>query len=404
MMRVVILGAGYAGLAVAQRLGKVLGESGTALITLINASDVHVFATQLHKVAAGTASPEAVSVPLRDVLPARGVDLVIGRVVRIDPAERTVTLEDGRCFGYDRLVVALGSTPEYWGIPGLKEHGLVLTGLEGAVAIRERVTDAVARAEQEGRQAQVVIGGGGLTGVELAGELAYRLLRGHRITLVEMAPQLLPGQPKAMSQEAERMLGSLGVTVRTGVGLASVADGSLRLSNGEEMPYDVLIWCGGVRGNPVVGEAFASDKRDRAFVDAWLRAEGYPDVYILGDAALAKDAEGKPVPPTAQAALAQAQVVAEHILRTLASEEGRVAPYDGKMKGVLVSVGPKLGLGRVGAFGGGGRLWKLLKDAVALSYHLRIGAPLRRHGGVARRDANVTTSTGSGGTHRAHIA
>src|SRR5690606_836342 len=115
------------------------------------------------------------------------------------------------------------------------EHSLGLTGLSSAIQINKLVKDAVARAKAEGRQAHVVIGGGGLTGVELAGELADKLLRGHRITLVEAGPSLLLGQPEAMSKAAERLLNRMGVTVRIGVGLKEVDHQSVRLSNDEDL-------------------------------------------------------------------------------------------------------------------------------------------------------------------------
>lgn len=394
MMRIVILGAGYAGLDVARRLGKLLGTHGVAHVTLVNAHGYHVFNTELHKVAAGTARSQDVSVALSDVLPQDGLQLEIGTVQKINPDEKTVELDNDRILHYDRLVVALGSEAEYWGIPGLAEHSLGLTGLQTAVEINKRVHEVVAQAEEEGRQAHVVIGGGGLTGVELAGELAYKLLRNHRITLVEMGPNLLLGQPEAMSQDAERLLGQLGVTIRTGVGLKEVQHESVCLTNDEEMAYDLLLWAGGVRGNRVVAEAFKVDGRDRAYVDSHLRAEEYPDVYILGDAALAKEAKsGRPVPPTAQAALQQATIVVEHLLRSRFNEAGTVPPYSGKNKGVLVSIGPKLGLGKVGALQGAGRTWKHLKDANDLKYRLKVGAPLFGGRGARWEADNASTKT-----------
>lgn len=401
MRRIVILGAGYAGLEVARGLGRVLGQTGSAQIILVNDGEDHVFTTELHKVAAGTAEPHEVTAPLRDVLAQGGVELMIGRVASIHPERRTVALEGGSELAYDRLVVALGSTAEYWGIPGLRERSLSINGLQGALAIKDRVSDAVRRAEEEGRQAHVVIGGGGLTGVELAGELAFRLMKGHRITLVEMAPNLLVGQPERLSHDAERILATMGVTIRTGVGLKSVDEETLLLSNGEQMDYDVLLWAGGVRGNPIVAQALPVDKRDRAIVDSWMRSEAYPEVYILGDAAAAKDPEGKPVAPTAQAALAQAEVVVKHILHADVQEERALPPYSGKSKGVLVSIGPKQGLGKIGALGGSGWMWKLLKDANDIRYHLRVGA---RNSRTRRREGHARPSTESSGSNRAHSA
>lgn len=401
MMRVVILGAGYAGVAVARRLGKALGVSGAAHITLVNAHPHHVFVTELHKVAAGTARPEDVSIPVHRAVP-EGVHVEIDVVTDIDPKKRLVMLESGRTLAYDRLVVALGSSPEFYNIPGLAEFSLGLSSLPTAVVINERIRDAVCMAEQAGRQAHVVIGGGGLTGVELAGELAHELMRGHRITLVELGPTLLPGQPERMAREAEHMLGQMGVTVRTGVGLKAVSSGRAVLTNDEIIAFDVLLWAGGVRGNWLVGRTFACDKRDRAYVDEYLRAVDYPDVYILGDAALAKvPGSGEPVPQTAQAALQQARVVAEHIVHSVKKSAGTVPAYDGKNKGVLVSIGPRQGLGRIGSICGAGRTWKRMKDVNDVKYRLQVGVPLfgRRS---ARWEANHAPSGRPGTVHRSH--
>lgn len=381
-MHIVILGAGYGGMRVANVLGRRLGGRGEAKITLVNADPRHVLTTELHKVAAGTAAPEDVTVRLDRALPVKGLDIRIGLVTRIDPTRQLVFLAEDEPLVYDYLVVALGSTVEYWGIPGLAENAHAIGGLQGAIRIREAVKRAIDTAATQNRIARIVIGGGGLTGVEVAGELAQQLKQSERkhgtkweIVLLEMAPGLLPGLPEDLGHKATKLLLGLGVTVRTGLGIAAVEPGELQLANACRLSYDTLIWAGGVRGNPVVAEAFAADSRDRAYVDAYLRAEGYPNVYIIGDTALARVAKtGEPVPPTAQAALQQADVAAAHLLHRLTGTPPYVAPYAGRNRGVLVSVGPHMGLGQWGPMRGSGWMWKLLKDANDFRYRTKVKA------------------------------
>lgn len=381
-MHIVILGAGYGGVRAANMLGRRFGDHGEAKVTLVNAHPRHVLTTELHKVAAGVAAPEDVSVRLDRALPLKGLDIRIAQVTGIDPAHRLVHLDDGDPLAYDRLIVALGSTVEYWGVPGLADNAYAIGGLEGAIRIRKTVERAVNTAAAEGRPATIVIGGGGLTGVELAGELAQQLNGRKRrdgihweIVMLEMTNGLLPGLPEDLGDKAEKLLHHLGVTIRTGVGIVAADPQELLLTDGHHLPYDALIWAGGVRGNPVVGEAFAADPRDRAYVDAFLRAEGYPDVYIIGDTALAREAEtGDPVPPTAQAALQQADVVADHLFHTILGVPRHVPPYTGRNRGVLVSIGPNLGLGQWGRIRGTGWMWKLLKDANDFRYRAKVKA------------------------------
>lgn len=379
MERILILGAGYGGLRTAALLGRRLGRNTNTRITLVNDSPRHVLTTELHKVAAGVASPEDVSFRLDRVLRNSGVEIRLGRVTRIRPAERRVDLDHGTVLAYDRLVVALGSVVEYWGIPGLKEHSVAIGGLRGAMEIHRRVEEARRRAAEAGREARVLIGGGGLTGVEVAGELA--LAAGHpagrlaaaRVTLLEMAPQVLPGLPDDLRRKAAKLLERYGVEIHTGVGIREATAENALLTDGRELPYDVLVWAGGVRGNPVVAEAFATDPRDRAYVDLYLRAEGHGNVYIIGDTALAMEARtGNPVAPTAQAALQQAETVAAHIAQAITGTPRYVPPYEGRLKGVLVSVGPHQGLGEFGGMRGSGWLWKRLKDINDFRYRTQV--------------------------------
>lgn len=381
-MHIVILGAGYGGMRVAHLLGRRLGNHDGAKITLVNAHPRHVLTTELHKVAAGTAAPEDVTVRLDRALPMKGLDIRIARVTRIDPSGQWVFLDEGEPLAYDYLFVALGSTVEYWGIPGLADNAHAIGGLQGAIRIREAVKSTVDTAAIQNKTARMIIGGGGLTGVEIAGELAQKLKRSEQhnatkweIVMLEMAPGLLPGLPEDLGHKATKMLIGLGVDVRTGVGIVAADPNELQLTDGRRLAYDTLIWAGGVRGNPVVAEAFATDPRDRAYVDAYLRAEGYPNVYIIGDTALARAAEtGEPVPPTAQAALQQADVAAAHLLHTIKGVPENVLPYAGRNRGILVSVGPHLGLGQLGRMRGSGWMWKLLKDANDFRYRTKVKA------------------------------
>lgn len=388
-MRIVILGAGYGGLRTALDAGWRLGAEPDVTIRLVDKHDYHQFRTELHRTAAGTSTIEEARLPLAQILAGvPGVRPIKGEVKEIQPEKYAVSLVDGRRLGYDRLVVALGSDPEYFAIPGLPEHGLTLRSINSARVIREHIQAMLSRAvgesdpgEQE-RLFTIVVGGGGLTGVEFATELADRLPElgrrlgfapgRARLILIEALPDILRGFDRRLIQAARRHLKRKGIALLLAAKIAAVYPDRVEIEGGHIIPTRSFIWTGGVRGNGVVEASLETKARGRAVVDQYLRAAGHPEVYVIGDCALALNPRtGQPVAPTAQNAIHQGRLVA----RNLAAEyRGRpLRPYEAKNFGVVASLGRGYGLAHLDGFGMRGGPAAMLKDLVALHYLYSIG-------------------------------
>jgi len=436
-MRIVIAGAGYGGVRVAQELGKrVRAAGGSYRLTLVNPSPFHVIKTELHTIAGGAADdPGEVQIPLAELFAGLPVELVFRRIEGVAPQQNRLLLDGGEALEYDRLVLALGSSPEYFGIPGLAEHAYVLNDIEGALAIRRAVDDLVRGIAVRGAagpsgvergdgvergpatggpdRRRIVVGGGGLTGVELAGELAWSLRHRYArsgagrlvaVTLVEGAPGLLPGLASQLGEGARERLERVGVEVLTGVQIREATRNAIVLAGARpdaktgapgvgasgadspavfSMAYDLLIWTGGVRGNRLLEAVFETDRKGRVIVDPEFRVERFPNVRVLGDAACVMDGSGRPAAPTAQAAVQQAAWVAVSLWNEVSGGRARAeAPYAAKSKGILASVGPDYGVGLLGTVPVHGRWVKWLKDANNVRYLTSIGAFPRKAAGV----------------------
>lgn len=285
--RIVIAGAGYAGLHVALRLAAGLDRRPATALTLVDRHDYHQVLTELPRVAAGTRHADAVRVPFARVLK-QYARFVQTRVTGFDLAQRRLQTESGP-LPYTRLVLALGSRPNDFGIPGLAERALSLYSVDAAERVWVAVNAAVAAAVGERDPARqrrlltVVIGGGGATGVELAGELAEELpelarRRGlpsdlPRVVLAEAGQTILAGSSPDLIARAGRLLGELGVVVRTNAMIATAMAEGFMLKSGETIAGGVFVWAGGVKApDVVVGSGLPIGHNGRIKVDQYLRA------------------------------------------------------------------------------------------------------------------------------------
>lgn len=388
---IVIAGAGYAGLHAVLRLGAWLEDKHDEVgLTLVDRYNYHQILTELPRVAGGARPAEDVRVPLREVLDKR-VTFVQATITGFDFAGRRL-LTEADAIPYTRLVLALGSRPNDFGIPGLAERALTLWSVEDArkvlAAIDTQFASAVAaddRAEQA-RRMTVVIGGAGATGVELAGELAEELpdiARRHgldpalaRIILIDAGPTILAGSSPGLIDRANGILRDLGVEVRTNSRVARATEDGFVLLSGDTIRGGVFVWAGGVKASELVaGSGLPVGNNGRVKVDQYLRALDRPEVYVAGDLASVTDPEtGRAYPPTAQVALAEGKTVATNLFAEIAGRP--LEPFEYDSKGLVVSVGPRSGVADVAGRTIGGRLAHLLKDAIEWEYrqsvkHLR---------------------------------
>jgi len=309
--RLVVLGAGYAGIQAVRQAARG-GWDGE--ITLVDKNGYHQLVTEMYRVVGGSANPSDLTLPVERLVDERRIGIVKGEVQRIFPERREVSV-DGRSLPYDALVVALGSEPEYFDIPGARRHSYTLQYVDSAKRLRRRIRELAGRA-QRGSPLRIVIVGGGLTGVEVSAEIAEYLRARHprvspSMVLLQAAPSILPEEATDLVRYAGKTLEGMDISIRAPSPVREVLRDSVVLEDGERLPSDLTVWTGGVRANPVgAASGLRADNRGRIRVDQHLRSVGVIEIFACGDVALAKDpVSGRPLPPTAQ----------------LATQEGRVA-------------------------------------------------------------------------------
>jgi len=392
---IVVAGAGYAGLHTALRLtARLRNDPGVELI-LVDRDDYHQLLTELPRVAGGTRAASAVRIPLQDVLADR-VRFLRTEISGFDLAGRRLRTGDGPV-GWRRLVLALGSRPNDFAIPGLTERALSLYSARDAervwAAVSAALTAAAAATDpgEQRRLATVVVGGGGATGVELAGELAeilpeeassHGLASGRpAVRLVEAGPTILAGSSPQLIGKATRTLADLGVQVRTNAAIAAATQEGFRLSDGELVEGGVFVWAGGVKAPGLVADSgLPTGHNGRVKVDQYLRVLDHPEIYAAGDLASVTDPRtGHVLPPLAQVALEEGETVARNLDAELKGQP--LEAFSFRDKGFVVTVGPRRGVADIAGITTGGRLAHLLKDAIEWEYrqsvrHLRGWDPL----------------------------
>jgi NADH dehydrogenase len=388
--QIVVAGAGYAGLHVALRLTAKLRSTPEVELTLVDRHDYHQALTELPRVAGGTRAADAVRIPIQDML-ARRVRFAQTEITGFDLDGRRLLTAAER-IGWTRLVLALGSRPNDFAIPGLAQRALSLYSASDAEQVWAAVgktLDAAAAEADTGRQrslATVVVGGGGATGVELAGELAEMLpqvagshgLAADRpaVQLVEAGPAILAGSSPQLIDKASKILSELGVHVRTNATIAAATEDGFRLHDGQLVQGGVFVWAGGLKAPEIVtGAGLPTGHNGRVKVDQYLRVLDRPDIYVAGDlASVVEPDTGHVLPPLAQIALEEGETVARNLDAELRGKALEAFTFHDK--GFVVSVGTRRGVADIAGVTTGGRLAHLLKDAIEWEYrqsvrHLR---------------------------------
>jgi NADH dehydrogenase len=353
--RVVIIGCGFGGLWAAQGLARAPAD-----VTVIDRTNHHLFTPLLYQVATAGLSAPSISAPIRHILgPQKNATVLLGEVRQIVPSEKKVLLEDGSAIAYDYLVVASGTTNNYFGNDAWAPFAPGLKTLEDALDIRARILLAFERAEREADPARrsawltFVVIGGGATGVELAGtlaEIARHTLKGEfrridptraRVVLMEGTDRVLPPYTPDLSEKARLQLERLGVTVWLNKRVTSVDAGGVTLG-AERLEARTVIWAAGVASSPL-GRSLGVpvDRAGRVPVRPDLSVPGHPEVFVVGDlAGLAG------VPGIAPAAKQMGRVAALNIKKTIAGQS-RV-PFRYKDYGQLATIGRNAAVAMLG--------------------------------------------------------
>jgi len=369
--KIVIVGGGAGGLELACKLGRKLGRES---VMLVDSRLFHIWKPSLHEVAAGTLDVHQEGLSYQMLAHDNGFTFVYGPMLALDAAQRQLTvgaiIGDGqelvlpeRVIRFDSLVMAVGSTSNYFGVPGAAEHTISLNATEDAERFRLTLLKLLTLAElrkstQLEAGVDVVIIGGGATGVELAAELreasgvyaayGFRQLQAERdvrITLLEGAPRILAPLPEKVSAAALELLKQRAVTVVTDTRVTAIA--ADQVTAGDTVyPAQLVVWAAGIKAPDFLRElGLPTVKSGQLDVDAKLAVKGFDYIYALGDCAACAGADGKLVPPRAQAAHQQADYLLQTFMRQHQGKPAQVKPYEYRDYGSLVSFGRTTSVG-----------------------------------------------------------
>lgn len=372
MTRIVVIGAGYAGVLATKKLEKKLRKKKLANeteITLIDKHPYHTMLTELHEVAACRVGEESVKMNLDQIFAGRKVNVVLDTVTKVDFAGNRVEGKNGQ-YEYDYLVVAAGSKPTYFGVEGAKEYSYTLWSYDDAVKLRDRIHNCFRMAADETDAAKrkellsFYVVGAGFTGVEMVGELAEYTpilckrfnIKQEEVTIVDVdgLSRPVPILPEKLSNKVDRRLKKMGVDVVMSTSVVGVGANFIKLKKGEEITEHVagtVIWTAGIESSDITSEIakeVTSGGRGRLQVDENLRCVDHENVYVIGDNMLyTAPGEERPVPQMVENAEHSAATVAKNIVATITKSD-ELEAYNPKFHGVMVCVGGRYGVARGG--------------------------------------------------------
>ncbi|WP_342149962.1 NAD(P)/FAD-dependent oxidoreductase [Methylorubrum sp. SB2] len=378
--KIVVVGGGAAGLELVTALGNKYGRRGKAHVTLVDRARTHIWKPLLHEVAAGSLDVGHHAVDYLHHAHANHFRYRIGEMTGLDRERRIVQIaasldSEGRevtpvrAIAYDTLVMAVGSTTNDFGTPGVKEHAIALDTQEQAVRFHQRLVNGMLRAHtQEGPvrpgQLHVTVIGAGATGTELAAEL-HRTTRevaktgldkidpakDLKITLVEAADRILPAVPARLAGEVMGLLGKIGVEVRVKARVTEVRADGVQLADGGFIPSELVVWAAGVKGANFLKDlgGLETTRNNQLVVTPTLQTTRDPDVFAMGDCAyLVEQGSDTPIPPRAQAAHQQAAHLLKQIPNKMAGKP--LKPFKYRDFGSLVSLGEYTTVGNLMGF------------------------------------------------------
>ncbi|ANZ99325.1 MULTISPECIES: NAD(P)/FAD-dependent oxidoreductase [Carnobacterium] len=356
--KIVILGAGYAGLRTLKQVQK---EHLDAEITIVNKNEYHYEATYLHEVASGANPPEKISFPIMSVVDQKQTNFIQDTVVMVNKDEKTVELAKNGTIEFDYLVFALGFESESFGITGVDEFALPMVDIPTAVKVREHMHAQFAKYNETKDETllSIVVCGAGFTSIEYLGELTQqmpKLVKEYNlpadkisITCIEAMPTLLPMFVEKLSTYGIQKLKDRGVKFLVGTPIKEVTPEAVVYQENDELKEvkaKTIVWTTGVKGSSLVGKSGFEERRGRVMVAEDLTAPGYPTIFIIGDCSAVMDKTcDRPFPTTAQIALKQADNVAKNLAAKIKNQP--IVPFTFKSQGSVCSIGNNEAIGEV---------------------------------------------------------
>ena len=351
MKKVIIVGAGFAGLQTAKELA-----TSSFDVTIIDKNNYHLFQPLLYQVATAGLSPSDIAIPIRSIFHSQqNPKVVLDELIKINPDINQIITKNSN-YIYDFLVIATGSEPSYFGHDQWKNFSPGLKNIEDATFVRAKILKAFEKAERIKNKnglyklMKFVLIGGGPTGVEMAGaiaELSKKVLtkefasidtKTAKIILLESGPNILPTASHSLSIYAKRTLEKLGVEVKCNTTVQKISEGIIE-TNTETIEAETILWCAGVKASPVKSWInVKTDEIGRVIVDKDLSVPGYPNVFVIGDASCVKNKNGKSLPGLAPVAKQEGKFVAE-IIKQNAHNDKHQKKFYYKNRGYLATIG-----------------------------------------------------------------
>ncbi len=385
-MEIVIVGGGFAGVAAGLELIKNKKKLNTR-ITLIDKNTFHLFTPSLYEVATSEEPQGNIAIPYKEIFDNK-LTYLNGFVEKIDPKLNIIYLRGGQEKHFDYLILALGSQPAYFSIPGLKDYSIPLKALPDALKIREKIRTMCCKGDSCKKKVQVVIGGGGFSGTELAAELLTyknKLSKQYKlspsclaITIIQGSNSLLKELDQHVSQIAQNRISQPNVQFCFGGHITQVTDKEILTDTGKSYPYDIFIWTGGVEANSIAkNSGLPTNKRGQVIVNQYLQTEGFPHIFAIGDIAGFVDSKTQsPVPTVAQVAEEQGKIAAKNVRQLITKEP--ILPYPYRHFGYVVPLrGHYASAELMGNIHIDGFFGWILQQLVFLRYLLEILPPLK---------------------------
>lgn len=368
--KIVIIGAGYAGVLTAKKLAGKYKKNKNVNITIIDKNSYHTMLTELHEVAAGRVEDNSIKLSLKRIFAGRNVDVKLDTVESIDFEQKSV-IGRRETYTYDILVMAAGSRPTFFGVDGAEEFAFKLWSYEDAVVLRDHICYSFRKASNEPdlsekqRLLTFYIVGAGFTGTEMSGELAeyipvlcekYEIEQSLvKVHCVDVLPRPVPTLPEKLSKKIERRLEKMGVALLLNTGVVKIGEDFIELKKEKEVKRHesgTVIWAAGIESAQITCEAsriLPSAGRNRLETDKYLRSTGDSNVFVVGDnIGYIPEGEKNPVPQLVENCEQSADTAAHNIHCTVSGDSEKMKAYKPSFHGVMVSVGGRYGVAHVG--------------------------------------------------------
>ncbi|MGM0500692.1 MAG: FAD-dependent oxidoreductase [Bacillota bacterium] len=384
---IIILGAGYGGVAAAQTLHKKLKKHPDSTITLIDKNSYHTLLTELHEVAGNRIQEDALKVDLERIFSSTRVNIIQDEISNIDFENQTLNSEDHQ-YAYDHLIMGAGSKPSHNGIEGVEEYAFTLWSMDDSNNIKKhiekcmqeaRITDDPAKRQE---LLSFAVAGGGFTGVEMVGELIdwlddyskeYNIPRNEiEIYNFEGLDRILPSLSDELVEKAMKYMRDNGVKVKTGEFVKKIEKNKIILNDGSEFKTQTIIWtCGIEAADFAANSGLATDSANRIKVNKYLQTADYPNVYAIGDNAAAPWKDDQVLPALVESAQQTGECAAKNIIAEI--KGGSKEELDPNLHGVMVSVGSSYAVAEVMGLSLTGIPAMFMKHSVNMFYRFEIG-------------------------------